>query len=114
MKQLLTIISSILILIGLLWLTGCSQDKEIKEAIAEMRNSAPGMDGVSLRMVTESHEDVQSLIFNEIRRMWGALSRKWCETSKIGLCVHFTRKRTRPTRTITEGHAFLALFSHLG
>ena len=30
MKQLLTIIGSILILIGLLWLTGCSQDKEIK------------------------------------------------------------------------------------
>ena len=30
MKQPLSIISSILILIGLLWLTGCSQDKEIK------------------------------------------------------------------------------------
>ncbi len=30
MKQLLSIISSIIILIGLLWLTGCSQDKEIK------------------------------------------------------------------------------------
>ena len=30
MKQLVTIIRSILILIGLLWLTGCSQDKEIK------------------------------------------------------------------------------------
>ena len=30
MKQLLSNISSILILIGLLWLTGCSQDKEIK------------------------------------------------------------------------------------
>ena len=30
MKQLLSIISSILILIGLLWLTGCSRDKEIK------------------------------------------------------------------------------------
>lgn len=30
MKQLLSSISSILILIGLLWLTGCSQDKEIK------------------------------------------------------------------------------------
>ena len=30
MKQLLSIISPILILIGLLWLTGCSQDKEIK------------------------------------------------------------------------------------
>ena len=30
MKQLLSSISSIIILIGLLWLTGCSQDKEIK------------------------------------------------------------------------------------
>ena len=30
MKQPLSIISSMLILIGLLWLTGCSQDKEIK------------------------------------------------------------------------------------
>ena len=30
MKQLLSNISSIIILIGLLWLTGCSQDKEIK------------------------------------------------------------------------------------
>ena len=30
MKQLLSSISSILILIGLLWLTGCTQDKEIK------------------------------------------------------------------------------------
>ena len=30
MKQLLSIISPILIFIGLLWLTGCSQDKEIK------------------------------------------------------------------------------------
>ena len=30
MKQPLSIISSILILIGLLWLTGCSRDKEIK------------------------------------------------------------------------------------
>ena len=30
MKQLLSSIGSIIILIGLLWLTGCSQDKEIK------------------------------------------------------------------------------------
>ena len=30
MKRLLSSISSIIILIGLLWLTGCSQDKEIK------------------------------------------------------------------------------------
>ena len=30
MKQLLSSISSIIILIGLLWLTGCSKDKEIK------------------------------------------------------------------------------------
>ncbi len=30
MKQLLSSISSIIILIGLIWLTGCSQDKEIK------------------------------------------------------------------------------------
>ena len=61
--------------------------EEIVKAMREMKDSAPGEDGVRLRYIANACDDVRGRVIEIVRMMFERRANEWDERAKSGIIV---------------------------
>ena len=67
-------------------------EEEIDCAIREMKESAPGLDGVRICYIKYACDDVRKAVIEMVQYMFEERANKWNESLKEGLCAHCLRR----------------------
>ena len=65
------------------------------EAMKEMRDSAPGEDGVRLRYIQSACDEVRERVIEIVRMMFDKRANEWDESAKSGIIVPLFKKGDR-------------------
>lgn len=85
--------------------------EEIEEAMKEMRESAPGEDGIRIGFVREACEEVREAVCSMVQRMFEVRADGWDWLLKVGLMVPLFKKGDRNDRNNYRGVCLLAMGS---
>ena len=71
------------------------EGEEIREAMKETRESAPGLDGVRIGYIRKACEGIQGRVIEIVQRMFEVRANEWDELVKVGAMVSFHKKGAR-------------------
>ena len=80
--------------------------EEIEKAIREIKDGAPGIDGVSIKMVKYADKTCREKIIQLIQDMYESPSTDWEDCIKVGFVVPLFKKERGPTSIITGVYAY--------
>ena len=87
--------------------------EEIVEAMGEVRESAPGIDGVRIGYIMEAEESVKERCVELVRKMFEEEAEQWDESLKVGGMVPLFKKGDREDRNNYRGVVLLAMASRI-
>lgn len=87
--------------------------EEIMDAMKEMRESAPGKDGVRIGYIRNACEEVKGKVIEIVRKMFECRADKWEESAKVGLMVPLHKKGDRNDRNNYRGVCLLSMCSRV-
>ena len=87
--------------------------EEIEEAMKEMKESAPGEDGVRIGYIRNACEDVRTRVVEMVQYMWGNRANKWEKSLKEGTVVALFKKGDRNEAGNYRGVCLLAMGSRV-
>ena len=79
------------------------EPEEIVEAMGEVRESAPGVDGVRISYIREAEGEVWERCVELVRRMFEEPAEQWDESLKVGGMVPLFKKGDREDRNNYRG-----------
>ena len=89
------------------------QEEEIRKAIMETKDSAPGKDGVKINYIREAPEEVKREVCRMVAYMFENRAHKWEESLKIGQMVPLHKKGDRNDKNNYRGVCLLAMASRV-
>ena len=89
------------------------EPEEVIEAMGEIRESAPGVDGVRIGYIREAEEGVRSRCVELVRRMFEEGADQWEGGLKVGGMVPLFKKGDREDRNNYRGVVLLAMASRI-
>lgn len=87
--------------------------EEIERAMNEMKESAPGEDGVRIGYIRLACEEVKERVIEMVREMFDKRADRWDESLKVGLMVPLHKKGDRNDRNNYKGVCLLAMGSRI-
>ena len=87
------------------------ESKEIREAMKETRESAPGLDGVSFGYIRKACESIQGRVIEIVQRMFEVRANEWDELVKVGVMVPLHQKGARDQANNFRGVCLLSMCS---
>ena len=89
------------------------EPEEIVEAMGEVRESAPGIDGVRISYIKEAEGSVRERCVELVRKMFEEQAEQWDESLKVGGMVPLFKKGDREDRNNYRGVVLLAMASRI-
>ena len=89
------------------------EPEEIVEAMGEIRESAPGMDGVRIGYIKQAEGGVRERCVELVRRMFEEDAEQWEESLKVGGMVPLFKKGDREEKNNYRGVVLLAMASRI-
>ena len=87
--------------------------EEIVEAMREMKDSAPGEDGVRLRYIVNAYDEVRERVIKIERMMFERRANEWDERAKRGIIVPLFKKGDRKCVNNYRGVCLLSMCSRI-
>ena len=87
--------------------------EEIVKAMREMKDSAPGEDGVRLRYIMNACEEMRERVNEIVRRMFERRANEWDERAKSGIIVPLFKKGDRKCVNNYRGVCLLSMCSRI-
>ena len=87
--------------------------EEIVKAMKEMRDSAPGEDGVRLRYILNACDEVRERVIEIVRMMFDKRANEWDVTAKSGIIVPLFKKGDRKCVNNYRGVCLLSMCSRI-
>ena len=57
-----------------------------------MKDSAPGEDGIRLGFIKRASKEIQDIVIQNVKDMWGTSANLWDKTLKVGLIIPLFKK----------------------
>ena len=89
------------------------EPEEIEEAMGEVKESAPGLDGVRMIYIREAEEEVRHRCVEMVRKMFEEGADQWDEGLKVGGMVPLFKKGDREDKNNYRGVVLLAMASRI-
>ena len=87
--------------------------EEIERAMNEMKDSAPGEDGVRLRYICNACEEVRVRVIEIVKMMFEKRASEWDESAKSGIIVPLFKKGDRKNVNNYRGVCLLSMCSRV-
>ena len=87
--------------------------EEIVKAMNEMKDSAPGEDGVRLRYISEACLEVREKVIEIVKMMFEKRANEWDESAKSGIIVPLFKKGDRKSVNNYRGVCLLSMCSRV-
>ena len=87
--------------------------EEIMKAMSEMKDSAPGEDGVRLRYICEACEEVRGKVIEIVKMMFEKRANEWEDSAKVGIIVPLFKKGDRKDVNNYRGVCLLSMCSRV-
>ena len=87
--------------------------EEIREAMKETRESAPGLDGVRIGYIRKACEGIQGRVIEIVQRMFEMRANEWDELVKVGAMVPLHKKGARDQANNFRGVCLLSMCSRV-
>ena len=94
-------------------LNAIPEREEIMKAMSEMKDSAPGEDGVRLRYICEACEEVRGKVIEIVQMMFEKRANEWDESAKVGIIVPLFKKGDRKDVNNYRGVCLLSMCSRV-
>ena len=80
--------------------------EEILEALKEMRESTPGIDGVRVEYIKLANEEIVNSLITIVRKMFVTRADEWDQAVRTGAIIPLHKKETEMIGTTTGGYAY--------
>ena len=87
--------------------------EEIEKAMEEMKDSAPGEDGVRLRYIKEACEEVKEKVIETVQMMFERNANEWEKCVKVGIMVPLFKKGSTADVNNYRGVCLLSMCSRV-
>ena len=87
--------------------------EEIKLAMRDMRDTAPGEDGVRLRYICEAYDEVRMRVVAIVKWMFETRAGEWDESAKSGIMIPLFKKGDRSEPGNYRGVCLLSMCSRI-
>ena len=87
--------------------------EEIMKAMKEMRESAPGEDGVRVGFIRNACEEVKGRVIDIVKWMFDERADRWDESVRVGIMVPLHKKGDRSDRNNYRGVCLLTMCSRV-
>ena len=89
------------------------ETEEIEMAMREMKDTAPGEDGVRLRYICEACDEVRMRVVGIVKRMFEKSAGDWDESAKSGIMIPLFKKGDRSVPGNYRGVCLLSMCSRI-
>ena len=89
------------------------ESEEIREAMKETRESAPGLDGVRIGYIRKACEGIQCRVIEIVQKMFEVRANEWDELVKVGAMVPLHKKGARDQANNFRGVCLLSMCSRV-
>ena len=90
-----------------------SESEEIRKAMKETRESAPGLDGVRIGYIRKACEGIEGRVIEIVQRMFEVRANEWDELVKVGAMVPLHKKGASDQANNFRGVCLLSTCSHV-
>jgi len=95
------------------WMNETPEREEIETAMKEMKESAPGEDGVRIGYIRYACEEMKERVIRMVQMMFETRADRWEESVKVGIMVPLYKKGDRNDRGNYRGVCLLSMVSRV-